>query len=197
MEGPVSGFFRTCCGTSRHSTVKWEPGHTGGRGRSRAREPVLWGYGQGSLPHLHPFEACEMLGQHSCSQQSQSRKGRAIGQVITTGKTLEPQKDQLVKSDTLPPFVMQPGVVPPTLSSPCSSRLAWLCGPLLLLGLSPPPCKEALPRGLPAFYHLSRCSQGAIETYLCTAGWMCCLPKGCRMHTASISSSSLCLCEVK
>ena len=36
----------------------------------------------------------EMLGQHSCSQ-SQSRKGRVIGQVITTGKTLEPQRDQL------------------------------------------------------------------------------------------------------
>ena len=37
----------------------------------------------------------EILGQHSCSQQSESRKGRAIDQVITTGKTLEPQRDQL------------------------------------------------------------------------------------------------------
>ena len=43
----------------------------------------------------------EMLGQHSCSQQSQSRKGRAIGQVITTGKTLEPQRAQLSRPQRL------------------------------------------------------------------------------------------------
>lgn len=51
-----------------------------------------------------------------------------------------------------------PHPVPPT--SPGSAV------PSPLLGFSPPPCKAALPRGLPAFYHLCRCSQGAIETYL-------------------------------